>query len=84
MSEVTVSIIMAKSEDVTGTEMAGRKPKMENWAGTERLSLTAKHPQLVPTYGPPALLLDEVLSLQEKRSCSSSPPRPPPGTVSRK
>ena len=31
MSEVTVSLVKAKREDVTGTEMAGRKTKMENF-----------------------------------------------------
>ena len=71
MSEITVSLKKAKREDVTGTEMAGRKPKIEHWTGTERLSLTAKHPQLVPTYGPPAVLLDNVqyiFSAGEKKS----------------
>ena len=60
MREVTVSLIKAKREDVTGTEMAGRKTKMEHWTGTERLFLAAKDPQLAPTCGPPALLLDDV------------------------
>ena len=77
MSEVTVSIIMAKSEDVTGTEMAGRKTKIEHWTGTERLFLTAKDPQLTHTYETPALQLDEVpISTGEKKLLPL--PTPPP------
>ena len=86
MSEVTVSLIKAKREDVTGTEMAGRQTKMEHWTGTERLFLAAKDPQLAPTCGPPALLLDDVpISRGEKKLLPLPPPlTPPPGTVSRK
>ena len=86
MSEVTVSLIKAKREDVTGTEMAGRQTKMEHWTGTEGLFLSAKDPQLAPTCGPPALLLDDVpISRGEKKLRPLPPPlTPPPGTVSRK
>ena len=86
MSEVTVSLIKAKREDVTGTEMAGRQTKMEHWTGTERLFLAAKDPQLAPTCGPPALLLDDVpISRGENKLIPLPPPlTPQPGTVSRK
>jgi len=86
MREVTVSLIKAKREDVTGTEMAGRKTKMEHWTGTERLFLAAKDPQLAPTCGPPALLLDDVpISRGENKLIPLPPPlTPQPGTVSRK
>ena len=76
MSEVTVSLVKAKREDVTGTEMARRKTEIEHWTGTERLFLEVKDPQLAPTYGPPALLLDDVpISTGEKKLL---PPTLPP------
>ena len=83
MSEVTVSLVKAKREDVTGTEVAGRQTKIEQWTGTERLFLAAKDPQLAPTCGPPALLMDDVpISTGEKKPLPA--PAPPPRTVSRK
>ena len=79
MSEVTVSLVKAKREDVTGTEVAGRKTKIEQWTGTERLFLAAKDPQLAPTCGPPALLMDDVpISTGEKKLLPHTSPPPAP------
>ena len=60
MSEITVSLKKAKREDVTGTEMAGRKTKIEHWTGTERLFPASKYLHLAHAYPPPAVLLDNV------------------------
>ena len=71
MSEIMVSLKKAKREDVTGTEMAGRKTKIEHWTGTERLFPASKYLHLSPAYLPPAVLLDNVqyiFSAGEKKS----------------
>ena len=48
MSEVTFSLVKAKREDVTGTEMAERK--IEHQTGTDRLFPGAKYPHLISTH----------------------------------
>ena len=69
VSEVTFSLAKAKRDDVTGTELSGRKTKLEHWMSRNTISESKESPlSYAPTSGPPALLLDDVLvSTGEKR-----------------